>query len=442
MLTDVKKDCLDKDFELGEVIGDGSFGKIRKARNRYTDEVVAIKVIDKSLLKKPKEDSKKKSHNDKEEEEESKKEKKKDKKDKNRKKSKLSVAEEGLLREINILKLCQHPHIVHYIACYEDEKNYYIVMEYIKDGDAVTLLNNKKYRRVKERKAKDVIAQLQSAVEYCHRNLIAHRDIKLDNILIADKDKLVVKLADFGLSNFINPESNHFTFCGTLNYAAPEIIMNDDNGYDPMKVDVWSLGVVIYVMIAGRFPWEGKSVVADATHIASCINFPQKFKINYPDFFSEDLKDLLGKIFRKPEDRMTVIEIKQHPWLVKHALPSYMKPREPVVKIEPIFIAKVVSLGFNEADVLVSVYNNTNNQMTALYHIIKERYGDVIEESIKISLGQTSNDFSRSDPSIYARISPRRGSPRRELTPRQNPISRILDEEMYTGKNLRVPVKK
>jgi serine/threonine protein kinase len=469
MLSNVKRG-LENDYDLLDTrIGDGNYGTINLAKKKHTDQIVAIKIISKESFQKQKstsvetkdkvvaenvekdvEDGEKKKRDkkkkinkvDDEKDQSNKKEKKekKGKKDSEKKKKKKkkkkdtslslpSDAEEGLIREIKILKMCQHPHIVQYISCYEDDHNLYIVMEYVKHGDLLAIVNSLKNRRFDEKKSQMIIAQLISAVEYCHRNLIVHRDIKLENILVADEDKFTIKLADFGLSTYIHPSSYHMTWCGTMNYAPPEIIKND--AYDPMLVDIWSIGVVIYVINSGRFPWDGNTAIEYSQHIIKCIDEPSQFVINYPTWFSNDLKDLLTKIFKRPDDRITLMDIKKHPWINKHILPSHIKARQTITRIDTTIVNEIIALGFDESEVLLSLHRNNNNQIVALYHIIQERYGSVLDELNTSTKGliKLSNKagLTQSDTNIYSRLSCKSNSPRSQ-TPRNTPLARILDE--------------
>ena len=159
-------------------------------------------------------------------------------------------------REIAISRLLFHPNIVRlHDVIYEDfNKEVYMVMDLV---DGVSLLDHIiSHGHLKERNARPYFRQLLSAVEYCHRNCIAHRDLKVENILI-DKRGLV-QLIDFGLSNLYNPDAYLKTNCGSIYYAAPELLTKTP--YHGPEVDMWALGVILYVMLCGSVPFEAPNM--------------------------------------------------------------------------------------------------------------------------------------------------------------------------------------
>ncbi len=172
-------------------------------------------------------------------------------------KSKLS-AEELMLakREIEILKLCQHPNIIRLLDVFENPDHLYIVLELLHGGDLYEYLN-KRHFNILEHRARNIVHALATALYYIHSYGIVHRDIKLDNVLMVDEsDDSEVKLVDFGLSKIIGPgEYCHDPF-GTYGYAAPEVL--EQKPYDS-AVDIWSLGVVLYALLAGATPFDDVS---------------------------------------------------------------------------------------------------------------------------------------------------------------------------------------
>lgn len=246
-------------------IGEGSHGSVILGRRRDTREPVAIKVVNRL--------------------------------------SPLGKINTRIYIEVDIMKLCHHPNIITYFDCFVGEDAHYIVMEYAPYGDlfqytigniALSTLDHK-----------NIFVQVLSAVEYCHANQIAHRDLKLENILITSVKPFTVKIADFGLATNVSIDSLHNSFCGTFFYAAYEIICCKP--YDPKKVDIWSLGVILYSMVTKHHPWPSEDIV---NHIRT---------LNYDKTLIKDklLKDLISKMLVPPEDRITINQIKKHAWLIK-----------------------------------------------------------------------------------------------------------------------------
>lgn len=262
-LCNIKKNLLN-DYYLKDIVGEGSFGIVNLAEHKITNKKVAIKSIFKENLEK-------------------------------------RNLTKKFFTEVKLLKACDHPNIVKYIDIYEDDQKFYIVMEYIGKGELFAHVILAKFS---EEKSKIVFKQLLDAIEHCHQKSIAHRDIKLENIFVEDDSEInfKIKVGDFGLATLVNESSLHNTFCGSLDYTSPEVIENKK--YNPFLVDVWSLGVVLYTMITGAFPWNSK--------IMNVLTY----KCDY-DGFSPLVTDLLEKIFTIPEKRISLQEIKKHQWLVK-----------------------------------------------------------------------------------------------------------------------------
>ena len=172
----------------------------------------------------------------------------------NRKKIKAIHMEEKVRREIKILRLFMHPHIIRLYEVLETPHDIFVVMEYVKSGELFDYIVEK--GRLGENEARHFFQQIVSGVEYCHRNMVVHRDLKPENLLLDSKNN--VKIADFGLSNVMR--DGHFlkTSCGSPNYAAPEVISG--KLYSGPEVDVWSCGVIMYALLFGKPPFEDNTV--------------------------------------------------------------------------------------------------------------------------------------------------------------------------------------
>jgi serine/threonine protein kinase len=265
-------------------------------------------------------------------------------------------------KEIRIIKYLDHPHIVKYYDCLLINNSYHIYMEFVKYGTLYDYMVKKK--KIDDGTVCDIFVQLISALEYCHGNLISHRDIKLENILVANfKDPVIVKLTDFGLANYVRINSLHSSFCGSPNYAAPEIFLK--KLYNPMLTDIWSVGVCLYIMAYGIFPWDYK-------------NIPQmmvtELKIPNYGIRNESFVELIKKMLEvNPRKRITLDEVKKSDWIKDKILPSYLKDTVPINDIDLKLVNKIVSLGFDKKEALYSISENIKSQSTAIYHLLLNR---------------------------------------------------------------------
>ncbi|XP_065366663.1 uncharacterized protein Sik3 isoform X2 [Calliphora vicina] len=252
-------------YDLEKTIGKGNFAVVKLASNIITKTKVAIKIIDKTCLN-----------------------------------------EEYLAktyREISILKKLRHRHITRLYEVMQSETMIYLVTEYASNGEIFDhLVEN---GRMKEPEAARVFTQLVSAVDYCHSKGVVHRDLKAENVLL-DKD-MNIKLADFGFSN--RYEEGYFlrTWCGSPPYAAPEVFQGLE--YDGPKADIWSLGVVLYALVCGALPFDGKTLLELKSRVVT-----GKFRIPY--FMSQDCEHLIrNMLVVEPERRYTLKQIIKHRWL-------------------------------------------------------------------------------------------------------------------------------
>ncbi|VAH85271.1 unnamed protein product [Triticum turgidum subsp. durum] len=266
-----------KNYNLRKILGHGTFGKVMIAEHKLTGHKVAIKIL-------------------------------------NRRQMEIMEMEEKAKREIKILRLfidLIHPHIIRVYEVIETPKDIFVVMEYCQNGELLDYIVEK--GRLQEDEARRIFQQIISGVEYCHRNMVVHRDLKPENLLLDSKYN--VKLVDFGLSNVMH--DGHFlkTSCGSLNYAAPELISG--NLYAGPEVDVWSCGVILYALLCGKVPFEDD-------------NIPKLFKkikggfYILPSYLSDLAMDLIPRILVvDPMKRITIREIRDHPWF-QNRLPRYL----------------------------------------------------------------------------------------------------------------------
>lgn len=204
------------DYVLEKCIGQGAYAKVYKAVYLPTDARIAIKLYMKS-------------------------------------KAQDKLRQKSIKREIKILSKLKHENIVRFIDCFSTSENVYLVVELVDGTSLYELLKKQSNRRISESSARSIIKQVLLGLKYCHNRCVAHRDIKLENVIIAKDGS--VKLIDFGFSTCIPNEKKIKMFCGTPSYMAPEIVQRKE--YCGPPVDVWAVGILLFVLISGRFPFRG-----------------------------------------------------------------------------------------------------------------------------------------------------------------------------------------
>ena len=216
--------------------------------------------------------------------------------------------------ELTLTKTLSHQNIIKVYEILSTTQKIIFVEEYISGGDLFDLIKNyNEQQRLPEDLSRTYFQQIISALEYCHNKNIIHRDLKPENILIDNKTNLI-KISDFGLSIILKEkEEKLYDFCGTTNYVAPEIIKEVSGiftmgGYNGQPVDIWSAGVILYNMVSGENPFYNKDKTIRINNILNG-------KVEYPNYFSQGLIDLLKNIFViQPSMRYTIKDIKQHFW--------------------------------------------------------------------------------------------------------------------------------
>lgn len=170
--------------------------------------------------------------------------------------SKDASKEIRTLREAALSMLLHHPYICGMREMIVHAHHYYMVFEYVNGGQMLDYIIS--HGRLRERVARKFARQIGSALDYCHKNSVVHRDLKIENILISQTGN--IKIIDFGLSNLFDPVNHLSTFCGSLYFAAPELL--NAKVYTGPEVDVWSFGVVLYVLVCGKVPFDDQSMPA------------------------------------------------------------------------------------------------------------------------------------------------------------------------------------
>jgi 5'-AMP-activated protein kinase catalytic alpha subunit len=218
-------------------------------------------------------------------------------------------------REIRLLKLFRHPNIIRVYELVNSPGNFYLVMEYVAGGDIYSLLERR--GKMGEQEVRGYFHQIVAGIEYCHHHRVTHRDIKPENLLLDEENN--VKIADFGFVNLMKDGEFCKTSCGSPNYAAPEII--NGNKYCGPEVDVWSIGVVTFALLAGVLPFDEPNIPALFAKIRSA-----SYKI--PRHFSPLARDLIERMLNPdPVARINLSQVKEHPWYLLD-LPSYILAAE------------------------------------------------------------------------------------------------------------------
>jgi len=294
-----------KKYKPTKMLGSGSFGSVYEAKNTIFQNIVAMKVI---------------------------------KKDPNN-----ELDEQEIRNEIDILKKLSHPNIVKIYEFYISNSHYYIVTEFCKEGELFSYIKNK----YSERQLAVLFYQVFSGLWYLHDNKILHRDIKLENIMISQKEKdnetgeelFWAKIIDFGTAKIFEKNKKEKDVVGSSYYIAPEVLKQNYNE----KCDTWSVGVILYMMLVGRAPFDGK----DDEEIICKINSAD-YNSNEPRLMkhSSEVRDLVSKLLQKDTDkRYSAKEAIAHPWFQKfggRSLYSNFKREE----IEP-YINNLFNYSFN-----------------------------------------------------------------------------------------------
>ncbi|KAL8140835.1 hypothetical protein V2J09_006856 [Rumex salicifolius] len=333
-----------QNYNLGKTLGIGSFGKVKIAEHKRSGHKVAIKIL-------------------------------------NRRKIRNMDMEEKVRREIKILRLFMHPHIIRLYEVIETPSDIYVVMEYVKSGELFDYIVEK--GRLQEDEARKFFQQIISGVEYCHRNMVVHRDLKPENLLL--DSNCDVKIADFGLSNIMRDDelwkSKLRSSRGKL-YAGPE-------------VDVWSCGVILYALLCGTLPFDDE-------------NIPNLFKkikggiYTLPSHLSPGARELIPRMLVvDPMKRMTISDIRQHSWF-QARLPRYLAVPPPdtmqqAKKIDEEILQEVIRMGFDQSQLVESLRNRIQNDGTVAYYLL-------LDNRFRTASGYLGSEFQETMDGNYNRM--------------------------------------
>ncbi|XP_076591593.1 serine/threonine-protein kinase BRSK2-like isoform X10 [Chaetodon auriga] len=280
-------------------------------------------------------------------------------------------------REIAILKLIEHPHVLKLHDVYENKKYLYLVLEHVSGGELFDYLVKK--GRLTPKEARKFFRQIISALDFCHSHSICHRDLKPENLLLDEKNN--IRIADFGMASLQVGDSLLETSCGSPHYACPEVIRGEK--YDGRKADAWSCGVILFALLVGALPFDDDNL----------RNLLEKVKLgvfHMPHFIPPDCQNLLrGMIEVDATKRLTLEQIQKHTWYLagkNEPEPEQPVPRKVAIRtlaaaeeIDPDVLESMHSLGcFRDKDKLTKdLLSEDDNQEKMIYFLLldrKERY--------------------------------------------------------------------
>ncbi|KAH3672014.1 hypothetical protein WICMUC_004521 [Wickerhamomyces mucosus] len=319
------------EWDFMRTIGAGSMGKVKLAKHRRTGEICAIKIVPRAAkvylrahandppASTPEEAQKREKEFEKE-----------------------IARDKRTIRETSLGKILYHPFICRLFEVITMSNHYYMLFEYVSGGQMLDYIVS--HGSLKERHARKFARGIGSALDYLHKNNVVHRDLKIENIMISKSGD--IKIIDFGLSNMYSNDLLLKTYCGSLYFAAPELL--SAHPYIGPEVDVWSFGVVLFVLVCGRVPFDDQSVSVLHEKI-------KKGKIDYPNFLSPEVTSLLKRMLVvNPNKRATLSEILTHPWMTKGyegPLLSLIPHRFPLtLPLDPLIIHEMHNLEFGSSE--------------------------------------------------------------------------------------------
>jgi len=323
-------------YDLEETIGEGHYAVVKLAKHVFTGEKVAVKVIDKLKLD--------------------------------------AATRLQMMQEVRLMKLVQHPYVVRLYEVIDTQTKLYLVLEFADGGDMYDYIM-KHEGGLEESMAKKYFRQIVTAIQYCHKLHVVHRDLKPENVVFFEKLGMV-KLTDFGFSNKFDPGQRLQTSCGSLAYSAPEILLGDS--YDAPAVDIWSLGVILYMLVCGTAPFQEANDSETLTMIMDC-------KYSFPSHISQKCKSLISRMLqREPEVRASLEDIVNDTWLIEDtdgegSISEFeifpLVAREHLTEEEHSSVLQKMVNGSiaHRDDIIASLDRNEYNHITATYFLLAER---------------------------------------------------------------------
>jgi serine/threonine protein kinase len=366
---------------LGRTLGVGSTGKVKLGVHVETGELVAIKVVRKEFI---------------------------DRKESLKKK---------MQREIAVMKLCDHPHVLRLLEVFETNTHLFLVTEYADGGELFDYLV--KRGSLEPDEARHFFRQIIEGVDYCHQRYIVHRDLKPENLLLDKKHR--IKIADFGMASMLPPGSMLETSCGSPHYAAPEIISGEM--YSGFESDVWSCGVILYALVTGKLPFDDDNLQRLLQKVRCGL-------YHLPSYLPPQLRSLIHCMLTvDPKRRITIDGIKAHPWFLgEHdksgsidrselpgnraapaspsvatetkKAPRTLEPaaplyREPVADPDPSILQSLVDLGWGDPESLRAVLSSEQPNLERVFY----RQLELREREMKQQASDENEDNESGTPS-------------------------------------------
>ncbi|TPX71481.1 hypothetical protein SpCBS45565_g01165 [Spizellomyces sp. 'palustris'] len=327
-VDDVTGIFLDR-FEVKRHLGEGSYGKVKLAQDLTSQRMVALKIIQKSSLKKT-------SH------------------------------VTRLKREVRIMRLLHHPNITRLYDVMETEKEIVLSMEYVEGGELFDYIVA--HKRLKEKIARRLFRQIVSALEYCHQSSIIHRDLKPENLLLDNERN--IKIIDFGFVKLYDRNDQLNTFCGSPFYASPEMIMGKQ--YMGPEVDVWSMGVILFALLNGHLPFRDPNTTELYKKIAA-----GQYETR-TQYMSAESADLIKRMLTvDATKRATIQEIRHHPWVTQDGMgpAQCLVPERPsqILDPDPNVLAKFPMYGIETNVAEKALRSKERGAAWALYCLLIEQ---------------------------------------------------------------------
>ncbi|KAH0573251.1 Kinase, CAMK CAMKL [Spironucleus salmonicida] len=317
-------------YIIGKTIGEGSFSKVKLGTHLVTNERVALKIIEKAKITE-------------------------------------SSDIERITREIQILKLLDHPNVVKLYEIIDTPRHLYIIQEFLSNGELFDFIVA--HKRLPEPQAANFIVQVFSGLNYLHSKFVSHRDLKPENCVL-DKNNNI-KIIDFGLSNVFKNYAYLKTACGSPAYACPEMIKGEV--YNGAKADTWSCGIILYAMLCGALPFESSTTQGLYCKILSG-------NVYFPDYVSEGAKDVVRQLLTiDPNKRAKIQDIVNHSWIQENW--TKINPNQPL-KLTVIdddqslhlrTLQQMKTLNFDVDQTIKSLNLNKHNAQTATYVLLTQQ---------------------------------------------------------------------